>query len=160
MLQLQRKQLDAGARFCQRPWPEKGCSASDGVGGENNKHKMFIFLSEIFVTMLNYVNIYSLLVIYSISVLHNTVHKYELYKTRTALRLARKTVSLRDRKINLHNTSSIRTSQRGTNTSIQEKTTLTSGRLVYIQYNYICWHIHSNRKQLTYNFTFYISIFN
>jgi len=42
---------------------------------------MFIFLSETFVSMLNYVNIYSLLVTYSISVLHNTVRKYELYKT-------------------------------------------------------------------------------
>jgi len=72
-------QLDAGARFCKRPWPKKGCSAS--FGGENNKHKMFIFLSETFVSMLNYVNIYSLLVTYSISVLHNTVRKYELYKT-------------------------------------------------------------------------------
>jgi len=46
-----------------------------------NKHEMFIFLSKIFVSMLNYVNIYSMLVTYRISVLHNTVHKYELYKT-------------------------------------------------------------------------------
>jgi hypothetical protein len=57
----------------------KGCSVSDGVGGDNNKHKMFIFLSETFVSMLNYVNIYSLLVTYSISVLHNAVRKYELH---------------------------------------------------------------------------------
>jgi hypothetical protein len=82
-----------------------------------HKHKMFIFLSETFVSMLDYVNIYSLLVTYRISVLHNTVHKYELYKTWIALRPDSKTVSLQDRKINLHNTSSINTSKRGTNTT-------------------------------------------
>ena len=48
-------------------------------------------MSETFDSMLNYVNIYSLLVTYSISVLHNTVHKYELYNTQTALRPDRKT---------------------------------------------------------------------
>jgi hypothetical protein len=49
-------------KVLQKAWPKKGCSASDGIGGENSKHKMLIFLSETFVTMIKHVNIYSLLV--------------------------------------------------------------------------------------------------